>query len=142
MKSIHLRASCSATLLILCACRNDKPETLIREAFRTSVKNIEAGDAAGAVEILDSSFHGPDGLDKPSARLFLMGLFRQGKVGLSVVQDRIRVEGDRAFQEVELLLTQKSSGPLPDEMSKRDFLLHWEKRKDKWLLREVQSTSP
>ncbi|HJU83536.1 MAG TPA: hypothetical protein VJ600_04950 [Holophagaceae bacterium] len=137
MESTRLRWAAPVALLALAACRSDKPEDLVKAAFDQMVKAVEAGDAAGATELLDPSFKGPEGLDKPSARLYLMGVLRQGKVGVTVLENRVRLEGREVDQTVGLVLTQKGGGLLPDA-SRRNYLLRWKARKGDWLLVEVQ----
>ncbi|WP_257310600.1 hypothetical protein [Geothrix fuzhouensis] len=125
-------------VLTLLACRSDKPEDQVRKAFGACVAAVEAGDAAAAAEPLDAGFRGPEGMDKPAARLFLMGIFRQEKVGLTVVRNEVTVTGNEAFQEVDLLITGRSGGLLPQDASRRSFGLRWRKAGGDWRLLELQ----
>lgn len=129
-------ASVSMVLTLL-ACRSDKPEDQVRKAFGACVAAVEAGDAAAAAEPLDAFFRGPDGMDKPTARFFLMGIFRQEKVGVTVVRNEVTVRGNEAFQEVDLILTGRS-GLIPQDASRRSFELRWRKAGGDWRIAEIQ----
>lgn len=137
-KSIASVSMVLALLAALLACRSDKPEDQVRKAFQTCVTGVEAGDAAAAAAPLDASFRGPEGMDKAAARLFLMGIFRQEKVGLTVVRNEVTVTGNEAFQEVDLLITGRSGGLLPQDASRRSFGLRWRKAGGDWRILELQ----
>jgi len=124
---------------VLVSCRPESPEAQVRWAFQASVKSVETGNAAEAASVLAQDFSGPEGMDKASARLFLMGILKQGKVGITVLENRVIVQGSRAEQSVNLLLTSRGgSGLLPDETSRRLFLLSWERQGRHWKLRELK----
>lgn len=123
----------------LLACRTDKPEDRVRKAFETCRAAVEAGDAAGATAPLDAAFRGPDGMDKATARLFLMGIFRREKIGVTVLRNEVVVRGNEARQEVDLLLTGRSGGLLPQDASQRSFQLRWRVVGGDWMLVEIQS---
>lgn len=133
----------AATALLLAgllgACRRDRPEDLVRAAFEGCRTAVEAGDAAAATAPLDAAFQGPDGMDKGSARLYLMGLFRQEKVGVTVLRDDLVVRDPEAFQEVELLLTSRGGGLLPQDAGRRSFRLRWRHTGGAWKLVALQS---
>jgi len=124
-------------LLALLACRSDKPEAQVRRAFEACRAAVEAGDAAGATEPLDPAFRGPEGMDKATARLFLLGTLRQEKVGVTVLRNEVVLRGPEAFQEVDLLLTGKGAGLLPQEASRRTLSLRWRRVGGDWKLLEV-----
>jgi ketosteroid isomerase-like protein len=126
-------------IFTLLACRSDKPEDQIRAAFEACRVAVEAGDAAAATAPLDTSFQGPEGMDKAMARLFLMGTFRQEKVGVTVVRNEVAVRRNEAFQEVDLILTGRSGGLLPQDASRRSLRLRWRLTDGKWMVIEVQS---
>jgi ketosteroid isomerase-like protein len=130
-------ASVSMVLALL-ACRSDKPEDQVRKTFGACVTAVKAGDAAAAAQPLDATFRGPEGMDKAAARLFLMGIFRQEKVGLTVVRNEVTVAGNEAFQEVDLLITGRSGGLLPQDASRRSFGLRWRKADGDWRILEIQ----
>jgi hypothetical protein len=132
------RIACACVVLALLACRSDKPEDQIRKRFETCRAAVEAGDAAAATAPLDPTFQGPEGLDRATAQLFLLGTFRQGKVGVTVVRNEVAVRGDEAVQEVDLILTRRGGGLLPQDASQRAFRLAWRKVRGEWALREVQ----
>jgi len=136
-----LRRTATTLLLLgsLAACRTDRPEDQVRRAFETCRAAVEAGDAATATAPLDESFRGPEGLDKASARLFLLATFRQEKVGLTVVRNEVAVRSHEAQQEVDLILTGRSGGLLPRDASHRSFRLRWRKSGGAWKLAELQS---
>lgn len=130
-------------VLALMACRSDKPEDQVRAAFEACRAAVEAGNAAAATAPLDSSFQGPEGMDKATARLFLMGTFRQEKVGVTVVRNDVALRGNEALQEVDLILTGRDSGSrgglLPQDASHRSLRLRWRKTDGAWKVLEVQS---
>jgi hypothetical protein len=129
--------ACAWVLLALLACRSDKPEAQVRRAFEQCRVAVEAGDAAGATAPLGPAFRGPDGMDKATARLFLLGLFRLEKVGVTVVRNEVSVKGGEALQEVDLVLTGRSGGLLPQDASQRGFRLRWRKTGGDWTLLEL-----
>lgn len=133
------RIASVCVLAALLACRSDSPEAQVRKAFEACRAAVEAGDAAAATAPLDPGFRGPEGMDRAMARLFLMGTFRQEKVGVTVVRNEVAVRGSEAIQEVDLLLTGRSGGLLPQDASHREFRLTWRKTQGAWLLREIQS---
>lgn len=124
-------------LLALLACRSDKPEAQVRRAFERCRAAVEAGDAAGATAPLGSTFRGPDGMDQATARLFLLDLFRQEKVGVTVVRNEVAVKGGEALQEVDLVLTSRGGGLLPQDATRRGFRLRWRKSGGDWTLLEL-----
>lgn len=123
----------------LSACRSDKPEAQVRKRFESCRAAVEAGDAAAATAALDPTFKGPEGMDRATAQLFLMGTFRQEKVGVTVVRNEVAARGNEAFQEVDLILTGRSGALLPQDASHRGFRLRWLKSEGDWKLMEVQS---
>ncbi|MBK9797184.1 MAG: hypothetical protein IPP58_11925 [Holophagaceae bacterium] len=131
-------ASLCAVFALL-ACQSDKPEEQVRKAFETCRRGVEAGDAAAAAAPLDPAFLGPDGMDRASARLFLMGTLKREKIGVTVLRNEVAVRGNEALQEVDLLLTGRSGGLLPQEASNRSFRLRWRKAGSDWRLAELQS---
>lgn len=113
----------------------------MKRAFQDSVKAVEAGDAGEAASVLAQDFSGPEGMDKASAKLFLMGILKQEKIGITVLENRVDVQGTRAKESVNLLLTGRGgSGLLPDETSRHLFLLSWERQGRHWKLRELQES--
>lgn len=137
MESIRSVLAMPVLLLGLWACRTDKPEDRVRAAFEACRAGVVAGDAAAATAPLDAAFRGPDGMDKPTARLFLMGIFRQQKVSVTVVRNDVAVRGNEALQEVDLILTGRSGGLLPRDASQRGFRLRWRKVGGEWRLLEL-----
>jgi hypothetical protein len=125
-------------LILALACRSDKPEDRVKKAFSRAQAAVEAGDATGAVEVLSPDFRGPEDLDKASANFVLMGLFREGRIGVTVLHNEVAPEGAGMLQEVELLLTQKGSGLLPQDAGRKHYLLHWTKREGEWRLRRLE----
>jgi len=133
------RIASVCVLMALVACRSDNPEAQVRKAFEACRAAVEAGDAATATAVLDPVFRGPEGMDRATARLFLMSTFRREKVGVTVVRNEVAVQGNEALQDVDLILTGRSGGLLPQDASHRGFRLAWRKVEGVWLLREVQS---
>ena len=129
----------AAALLLLVACGYRRPEDRIRAAFEGCRAAVEAGDANRAAAPLAADFRGPEGMDRATARLFLAATLRRERVGVTVLNDAIRVEGREAFQEVDLVLTGRAGGLLPEETSRRQFLLHWREEGGAWKLAEIQS---
>ena len=126
-------------LLTALACDRRGPEDRVRAAFKACCAAVEAGDAGGAVAPLDDSFRGPDGMDRATARLFLMGLLRRQRVGLTVIRNQIRPDGSDLVQEVDLVVTGREAGLLPADASRRSFVLRWRERQSDWRLVELQS---
>ncbi len=124
--------------LLLLACQSDKPEDQVKKAFSKAKSAIEEGDAGGAVDILAADFKGPEDIDKASARFMLMGLLRQGKIGITVFRNDAALEGTEVTQEVELLITQTSGGILPSDAGRRRYLLRWKKQEGDWRLSRMQ----
>jgi hypothetical protein len=136
MRSVTL----STAALLLLACSPDSPETRIRKAFASAVKAVEEGDAAGAVELLDDGFRGPDGMNKAEARGYLLGWFRQEKVGITVVAQKLEVRGNQAVQVVDLLLTGRAGGALlPQESSRHSLHLRWTFTGKAWRMKEFRT---
>lgn len=138
-ESLHSALIVSLLLPGLTACRSHTPEEEVRKAFESCRTAVEAGDATAATEPLDPAFRGPEDLNKASARLYLMGVFRQEKVGATVVRNEVAVRGNEALQEVDLILTGRSGGLLPQEASQRTFHLRWRKSGGVFRLLELQS---
>lgn len=124
---------------ILLGCGGPSPEAQVRSAFEACVEAVEAGDAAEAASRLSPRFEGPDGMDAGTAKLYLLGVLRREKVGVTVFSDRVEVRGTQARQTVELLLTGRGEGSLlPQDATRRRFLLRWERREGEWRLRELR----
>jgi hypothetical protein len=128
-------------IIALSACHSDSPETKIQKAFDACVKAIEDGDASVPVEVLSPHFAGPEGMSRDEAKLYLMGLLRNEKIGITVFSDRIEVKGSQALQNVELVLTSRTGGSvLPQDASHRQFLLQWELVDGEWRLRHLEGS--
>lgn len=139
MRSVALAPAC----LLLLACSPDSPETKIRRAFEAAVKAVEAGDAATATAILDDGFRGPEGMTKAEARAYLLGWFRQEKVGVTVLAQQVEVRGGQATQVADLLLTGRSGAALlPQESSRRTLQLRWALAGKQWKVRELRTEAP
>lgn len=133
------RIASVCVLTALAACRSDNPEAQVRKAFEACRAAVEAGDAAAATAVLDPAFRGPDGMDRAMARMFLLSTLRREKIGVTVLRNEVAVQGNEATQEVDLVLTSRSGGLLPQDASHRGFRLTWRKGQSEWLLQEVQS---
>jgi hypothetical protein len=130
---------CLLPLAILVGCRTESPEARVRAAFAACVRAVEDGDAAGAVDRLSPGFTGPEGMDRGGAQLFLLGILRREKVGLTVVTQQVEVRGAQAAQEVDLLCTGRSGSSLfPQEGSRRMLTLRWELRDGQWKIRALE----
>ena len=130
------------TLCSLLACKQDSPEQQVRKAFGATVDAVEKSDAGAAWEMLSQDFQGPEGMDRGAARLYLMGMLRQQKVGVIVLANRIQINRDGAVQAVELMLTSKGGGLVPEDMGRRGFVIRWRKTGSQWKIRSVESTGP
>lgn len=127
------------TLAVLLACRSDRPEDQVRRAFEQGRMAVEAGDAAGATTLLDPAFQGPEGMDRATTQLFLLGTLRQDQVGVTVVRNEVAAQGSEVIQEVDLVLSSRSRGALSRELSHRAFRLTWHKTDGAWRLKQAQS---
>jgi len=125
-------------LFLLLACHSGSPEEQVRKSFQACIKGIEQGDAGSVVEILAPDFSGPEGMSRDEAKLFLLGVLSREKIGVTVLSDRIEVQGTKAFQTTSLILTGKSgSSLLPEESSRKAYTLRWQKRDGRWRLKEI-----
>ena len=126
-------------LLLLAACRTESPEAQVKRTFREMVKTAEASDAPGTVAFLDPAFEGPEGLDRGTLQFLLLGIFRNQKVGVTVLQEAVRVDKRLAYQDVSLLLTGRSGKSLlPDDSSRKAYRLTWELKEKAWRLRRAE----
>ncbi len=130
------------TLCSLVACKQGTPEDQVRAAFAATIEAVEKSDAGGASELLAQDFEGPEGMDRAAARLYLMGIFRQQKVGVTVLANRVQINRDGALQAVELVLTSKGGGLLPEDMGHRSYVIRWRKTGSHWKIRSVESAGP
>ena len=126
-------------VFVLLACQTDKPENQVRKAFEACRRGVEARDAAAASAPLDPMFQGPEGLDRAAAKLFLRVTLEREKVGVTILRNEVTVRGSEALQEVDLLLSGRSGGLLPQDASRRGFRLRWRKVGGDWKLLELQS---
>lgn len=140
---MHLLRAIPVALLVLAGCRTESPEAQIQKAFDGCIQAIEAGKAETATEALSPRFEGPEGMGRDEARLYLTGLLRGEKIGITVFSSRVEVKGSQARQTVEAILTSRTGGALlPQDASRRLFQLRWERTEGKWRLRglaEVQT---
>jgi len=135
-----VRAAAPLLLLALAACSPGSPEARVRKAFDAAVAAVEKGDAAGAAAVLSPKFLGPEGMDRAGARLYLLGVLRGRRVGVTVLGNRIEAGEREATQTVDLLFTSRGGGGLlPDDQGRRTLVIRWEARDGAWLVREVQS---
>ncbi|BDU74438.1 hypothetical protein [Mesoterricola silvestris] len=134
-----MRAAAAVLLAALAACSREGPEARIRRAFEGARGAVEAGDAAAASLVLSPKFAGPEGMDRAGARFFLGGVLAREKVGVTVLSQRIEVDGPRALQTLEVVLTGRTGGELvPGDRARKRLLLRWELRDGAWLIREAQ----
>ena len=120
------------------ACAPTSPEARVKRAFEECVKGVESGDAEAVIARLDPGFSGPEGMDRASAKLYLLGVLRREKIGVTVLSSRIDVRGREALQTSELLILSRSGGILPQDSTRRTFLLRWAEKEGHWRLRELQ----
>lgn len=134
-----MRVLAAALLAVLAACSREGPEGRIRKAFEGARGAVEAGDAAGAAAVLSPKFTGPEGMDRAGLRLLLAGVLGREKVGVTVLSQKIEVDGARAVQTLELVLTGRAGGELlPGDRARKSLTLRWELRDGAWLIREAQ----
>ena len=125
-------------LILALACRSKtSPDQAIRDTLSKAAAALEAGDAVGATAILDDRYQGPEGMDKTATRFFLIQALKQGKVGVTITDQDIGVNGDDAFEKLHVILTQQNGGLVPDG-SKKVYMLHWHLRGSDWRLVDVQ----
>jgi len=126
-------------LAVLAGCSREGPEGRIRKAFEGARGAVEAGDAAGAAAVLSPKFAGPEGMDRAGARLLLGSVLGREKVGVTVLAQKVDVDGVRAVQTLELVLTGRAGGELlPGDRARKSLTLRWELRDGAWLIREAQ----
>lgn len=139
MRPIALTA---LTLCSLLGCKQGSPEDQVRETFASTVEALEKSDAGAASDMLSQDFQGPEGMDRGAARLYLMGVFRHQKVGVAVLANKVQINRDGATQAVELVLTAKGGGLIPEDMGRRSFVIRWRKIGSHWKIRSVESMGP
>jgi hypothetical protein len=128
-------------LPLLVSCHPESAEAQVKRAFESCVKAVDSSEPGPAVEALAKDFSGPEGMSRDEAKMYLMGVLSREKVGITVLSSRIEIQGSRASQSTELLLTSRSgSGLLPQEASRHIYLLRWERQKGQWKLRELQES--
>jgi ketosteroid isomerase-like protein len=132
-----------ATLILASpSCHRTGPEAAIRKAFQSSVDALEKGDASAAADVLSPSFLGPEGMDRAGAEFYLAGLLRSEKVGVTVFSDTLEVDGPRAVQKVQMVLTGRTGRSLlPEERGRATFLIRWERKDGDWKIREILETT-
>lgn len=133
-----MRRMLAVPLLLVLGCRSGSPEAQVRAAFAACVEAVEAAQPEPVIERLDPTFQGPDGMDRAQARLFLLGVLRRQKVGVTVLAQRVDVQGSTARQAVDLMLTGKGGGLLPEDASRRTLHLTWREHKGAWRLVAVR----
>lgn len=116
------------------------PDQEIRDTLSKAVEAIESGDARGATAILDDRYQGPEGMNKAATQFFLAQAFKQGKIGIHVLDQDIGVKGTDAFEKIHVVMTQQGGGLIPDG-SKRTYILHWTKRGADWRIVDIQDFS-
>ena len=128
-------------LILLAGCHQDSPEVQIQKAFDTCVKAIEAADPKPVLAVLSPQFSGPEGMSREEAKIYLLGLLRQEKLGITVFANRIAVHGSQGDQSVEVVLTSRSGSTLlPEDASRKLFLLRWERLDGLWRLQSLASS--
>ena len=130
------------TICSLLACRPDSPEAKVRAAFASCVEAVEKSDAGAVTDLLAPDFEGPEGMDRGSARLYLMGVFRQQKVGVTVLANRVQINRGEALQAVDLVLTAKGGGLLPEDAGRHGYVIRWREVKSDWKIRSVEKVGP
>lgn len=126
-------------VLALLACSPESPEQQVKRAFHDMVKKVEASDAPGTVAYLSPTFEGPDGLDKGTLQYMLVGIFREQKVGVTVLQESVRVDKRLATQDVVVLLTGRTGkSHFPDDTSRKAYRLTWELKEKVWRLKRAE----
>lgn len=133
MKAFAISLPC-----LILACSATTPEARVKRAFEGCLKGVETGDVGAVIERLDPKFAGPEGMDRNAAQLFLMGVLRREKIGVTVLSSRIDAKGREALQTAELLILSRSGGILPQDTTRRTFLLRWVETNGTWRLRELQ----
>lgn len=134
-----MRALAAVLLAALAACSREGPEARIRKAFEGARRAVETGDAGGAAAVLSPKFAGPEGMDRAGMRLLLGGVLAREKVGVTVLSQKVEVDGARAVQSLDLVLTGRLGGELmPGDRSRKSLTLRWELRDGAWLIREAQ----
>jgi len=138
MKKLMLPAA--LCLAFLAGCQNDSPEARIHKAFDLALSAAEAGDVPHALKVLAPKFVGPEGVDRDGAGLFLAGPFKTSRMGVTILSQKLVVDGNQAVQSLDVFITTRPGGALmPQEKSRQGLVLRWEQRDGEWLVREVQA---
>ena len=130
------------TICSLVACRHETPEAKVRAAFASCMVAVEKSDAGTVTDLLAPDFEGPEGMDRGAVRLYLMGVFRQQKVGVSVLANRVQIKRGEAVQAVDLVLIAKGGGLLPEDAGRHGYLIRWREIKGDWKIRSVEKVGP
>ncbi len=121
------------------SCSKQTPEAQVKKAFKACVEALEAGDVPKVAEFMAPGFQGPRSMRRQEALFFLMGVTRREKVRVTVFSEDAELKGADVFQRVEVMLSARSGHSLmPDDMSRKTFLLRWEKDGGDWKIREVR----
>lgn len=81
-------------------------------------------------------------MDRRSARLFLLGVFRREKVGVTVLADHVQINRGEALQAVDLVLASKGTGLFPEDAGRHGYLIRWREVKGDWLIHSVEKVGP
>jgi len=137
---IAVRIPLSALALVIwMGCTTEGPEAQVKRSFDRCVQDLERGDGPAALEVLSPGFEGPEGMDRDAARLFLLGLLKQDRLSITVLQSQITAREQEATQEISAVVIQKGGGTvLPKDSSRQSFRIRWEKRKGDWRVRGLR----
>lgn len=125
--------------LFALSCSKTTPEAQVKKAFKACVEALEAGDVPKVADFLAPTFQGPRDMRRQEVLFFLMGVTRREKIRVTVFSEEVESKGSDVFQRVEVMLSARSGGSLmPDEMSRKTFLIRWEKDGGDWKIREVR----
>ncbi len=137
MRSTTLPIAAIFLALALACHPKTSPDQAIRDTLSKAATALEAGDAVEATALLDDRYQGPEGMNKAATRFYLMQVLKQGKVTVRILSQDVGVNGDDAFDKIQVLTTQQGSGLLPDG-SRKTYILHWVKRGSDWRLLDIQ----
>ncbi|HET6331249.1 MAG TPA: hypothetical protein VFF76_10730 [Holophagaceae bacterium] len=137
MRSTTLPAAALFLALGLGCHPKGAPDQEIRDTLSKAATALEAGDASGATAILDDRYQGPEGMNKAATAFYLMQVLKQGKVGVTLTDQDIGINGEDAFEKIHVILTQQGAGLLPDG-SRKVYILHWVKRGSDWRVTDIQ----
>lgn len=122
-----------ALVLALAACAGDTPEAQLRQQFDTMQAAVEAGKAGDFIEGVSADFAGEEGLDRAALHNMIRArALMNARIGATTGPLDIKVDGNNAEVEFNLLLTSSSGRLLPEQAGTYRVTTAWRREGDDW----------